>query len=193
MRTHRRPWRAMRRPIVVLTVAAFASACAGHSTPQARADSTPTKPTSTTATTTPDPKAAVLVAYQRFWQVWLAANNPPNPNDPRLAEVDTGAQLAGARASIRNHQLRGEIIRLPHPSRYRHRATVSLLGSRQGAAVIDCALDDAVVLVPATGRVVDARVETQLISADMVLLAGRWKVSALRFVKTWPGATTCAS
>jgi hypothetical protein len=191
MRTHRRPWRAMRRLIVVLTVAAFASACAGHSTPQARADSTPTKPTSTTATTTPDPKAAVLVAYQRFWQVWLAANNPPNPNDPRLAEVDTGAQLAGARASIRIHQLRGEKVVLPHPSRYAHPATVTVLGHGTAASVFDCSVDDSQLVLSATGRVIDASVQTQLIDADMVIQQGRWKVAATRFERTWPGVTKC--
>ena len=32
-------------------------------------------------------------AYTDFWHVWLKANNPPDPDDPELAEVATGSQL----------------------------------------------------------------------------------------------------
>ncbi len=141
MRTHRRPWRAMRRPIVVLTVAALASACAGHSTPQAHGSATSISATSTTA---PDPKTAVLAAYQRFWQVWLAANNPPNPNDPRLAEVDTGAQLVGC--AVRSCGAPGSKARSFEAPASRVATDISdwqLLGQQRPPSIIDCAIDDA--------------------------------------------------
>jgi hypothetical protein len=189
MQTHRRPWRAMRRPIVVLTVAALASACAGHTSPEAGPPTTSTA--RATTTTAPDPKAAVLAAYQRFWDVWLAANNPPNPNDPRLAEVDAGAQLAGARQSIRRHQDLHQRVVLPKPTRYVHNAAVTLLNPGATATVIDCAIDDSM-LVSSSGRVLDASVQTQLIDADMVREGGRWKVSYTRFVKKWAGVGSCA-
>jgi hypothetical protein len=144
------------------------------------------------STTRPaDPTSAVLAAYQQFWRVWLEANDPPNPNDPNLQKVDTGAQLAGAKATISEHLRRGQVVRLPAHSRYRHTATATLAGGTTEASVIDCAIDDSQLLDGTTGRILDGTTETQLIYADMQLLAGRWKVSGIRFMKKWQGVRRC--
>jgi hypothetical protein len=178
----------MRRPIVVLTVAALASACAGHTTHQA--DEATTSTTRATTTTTPDPKTAVLAAYQRFWQVWLEANNPPNPNDPRLAEVDTGAQLSLDRAAIRKNLADGIAFRKASPSRADHRiAMISLSANR--ALLQDCSLDDGIVIDRSSGSVVNADVLTYLWKVTLVKKGGQWKVEDNTKVRKWPGANDC--
>jgi hypothetical protein len=191
MRRHRHPRRAMRRSIVVLTIAALASACAGHSSPQAGPDTTATgSATPATSTTAPDPKAAVLAAYQRFWQVWLAANNPPNPNDPRLAEVATGSELRTVQLSIGNKVINGTYTRLPPHARYRHEPTV--ISTRESRVVIrDCQIDDSQIVVRATGRIVNGDVVTELLTSTVVRFSGRWRVESVRETREWRGVHSC--
>jgi hypothetical protein len=195
MRFERVPRRVVRPTIIlpiVVALAVTATACAGRAHDRTAPDPT-TGTTSAPTTRAPDPTAAVLAAYQEFWRVWLEANDPPNPNDPNLEKVDTGAQLTHDRAAITRHLTSGEVIRLPAKSKYVHRAAATLLRRAENAVVLDCAIDDAIVSVAETGRVVDASVQTQLISADMVLEGGRWKVVDTRFVHVWPGVVPCGS
>jgi hypothetical protein len=181
----------MRRPIVVLTVTATAFACAGH--PSTRAsDPTLAPATSVTSapTTTQDPKAAVLAAYQRFWQVWLEANNPPNPTDPRLAEVDTGAQLERDRAEISRNRAAGITFKKATPSRADHRAFVLRLAGAS-ALLEDCSLDDGVVVSRSSGSVINADVITYLWRVTIVKKGGLWKVADNTRLGKWRGANNC--
>jgi len=190
MRVHHRRWRAMRRPIVVLTVVAAASACAGHTSPTA-AHATVGPATSVTAPpTTADPKSEVLAAYQRFWQVWLEANDPPNPNDPRLAEVATGGELQTIRLSIGNAAFNGTYTRLPPHSRYSHRPSVVTL-SRRDALVMDCEIDDSRIIERSTGRVLNDDVVTEQLRSTAHLDGGVWRVSTVHQTRQWSGVRTC--
>jgi hypothetical protein len=193
MRQQRLPRRATRRSVVVLTITALAAAVASACAEPTRSSTAPaTRPApATSRPAPPDPTRSVLAAYQEFWRVWLEANDPPDPNDPDLAKVDTGPQLAGARATIARHRARGEVVRLPPHSAYAHHARVALFASGTRATVIDCAIDDSMLVVAATRQVLDDSIQTQLIDADLVLEAGRWKVASTRFVKTWTGGTRC--
>ena len=56
---------------------------------------------------------AVLAAYQGYWDTWLAANDPPNPDHPDLERYATGAALAKVQESIASHRSVGQVIRLP--------------------------------------------------------------------------------
>ena len=190
MRVHHRRWRAMRRPIVVLTVVAAASACAGHTSPTA-AHATVGPATSVTAPpTTADPKSEVLAAYQRFWQVWLEANDPPNPNDPRLAEVATGGELAMMRQSIQVKLDRGLFSRKPRHSVYRHDTKIRSL-TKSDAVVSDCAVDDLEVVRQSDGAVVNAEVATETIVGYLVLQRDAWSVRDINIAAQLPGRRPC--
>jgi hypothetical protein len=148
-----------------------------------------TAPTGTTAAT--DPTKAVLAAYQRDWQLWLEDNDPPNPNDPRLAQVEVNPQLSETRQAMRTYQEKGIVVRLPKHSLSSHRPVVSFSAEGQAATVVDCSVDDSVQLVRATGAVVDGVTQTLLIRSQMARLNGIWKVAASTTLQTWIGATRC--
>jgi len=196
MRARRVPWREPRWLIIsmtaVLASASVASACT-DTTRSGRAPGTTTHApaTSGTASTASDDRAAVLAAYQRFWQVWLRANDPPNPSDPAIAEVETGAQLAGTLLAIERDRDRGERIRLPAKSQYHHTASATIDRSGMQAMVSDCAVDDSIVIQSSTGRVVDNSIETQRITATMIRIGRWWKVSSSQIVRSWPGISAC--
>ena len=120
----------------------------------------------------------MLDAYQEFWRVWLKANNPPNPDDPDLARVATGAELDTVRASIHASLETGTMTRLPTESRYHHRAAV-LTVSAITATVTDCALDDAQIVVQRTGQVLNGEVATHAIAAELRHVDNRWRVLRL--------------
>jgi hypothetical protein len=173
-----------------ITVAlAVIPACADERHAAAPATSMTTSTTTAPSTTRPDPTAAVLAAYQRFWQVWLEANNPPNPNDPALAEVDTGAQLARDRAAIAENLRQGIEFRQAQPSHARHRPVILSIAAH--AVIQDCAIDDGVVVDRATGNVVNADVVTYLWRATLTRQGGLWKVSDYTREGRWTGATDC--
>jgi hypothetical protein len=142
------------------------------------------------STTTEDPKAAVLAAYQRFWQVWQEVNDPPNPNDPRLAEVDTGAQLVRDRAQISGNLTAGVAFKKASPSRANHR-TVVITATPARVVVEDCSLDDGVVVNRASGAVVNADVVTYLWRVTLVSRGGLWKVEDNTRLGKWRGSNDC--
>ena len=67
----------------------------------------------------------MLAAYQEFWQVWLQANNPPNPDYPDLPKVATGPELTTGSGRIAKKVAEGTYTRLPDGSiATSHRAQV---------------------------------------------------------------------
>jgi len=186
-----------RRPMttaVLATLLAVALAGCGRSGGPERDPGTTGTPTTRLAASTSapaDPAKAVLAAYLRFWQLWLEDNDPPNPDDPRLAVVETGDQLTGTRSAIRNNLRNGLVIKLPAHSVSRDDATVELTAPDM-AVVTDCSIDDSMEVVVKTGQVINGTVQTILIKSDMALVGGAWKVSYSRFVHTWEGQVACA-
>ena len=98
------------------------------------------RPPETTAVAS-DVEQEVLAAYQEFWQVWLRANNPPNPDYPDLPTLAHGCRAASpSEAAIAKKARRRHM----HPcfrsgSQYRHQRDRFTL-DRAGDEVIvtDC-------------------------------------------------------
>ena len=90
--------------VVVLVLAA--AGCGGGGGGEAASPTTTGEPSPTSEPTSPSTtltdEEAVLAAYQGYWDTWLVANDPPNPDHPDLERYATGAALAKVRESDRS-------------------------------------------------------------------------------------------
>lgn len=180
--------------VVVLVLAA--AGCGGGGVDEADATATTVEPSTTSEPTTPPTtltdEHAVLAAYQGYWDTWLAANDPPNPDHPDLARYATGAALERARTAIEQHRTVGQLIRLPANAQYRHGAKVESLGP-DTAALRDCSIDDAIVVDYGSGTVLDDAVISRRLEAQLVRVEGRWLIEDVVAVETWDGVAGCAA
>ena len=175
-----RPWsrsrpRARLRLAVLVTV--VLAACSSDESPSAdRPGETTTTSTIPATTTTLDPQAAAVAAYRAFWQAFLAAGDPMNPEDPRLAEHATGEELAAVRKSFLAAKAAGNVIR----------GTLDLapkVVSADATTVVlrDCYGDGTGLYSAATGARQDKETPgRQLVTATVTLVDGVWKVSAIK-------------
>lgn len=177
-------------------IALLVAGCSGSDSPTASGEvPTSSTPTSSVATSTTVDRAeveqAVLDAYLANWAAWDAATNPPDPEFPGLAETRTGPALQAAVEQITAWKASGRVAYDPPNTISEHRAQVVRVGDRE-ATVRDCSIDDGLVVIAATGEVVNDEVETALFEASMVIEDERWKVHSLKVVETWDGVAGCA-
>jgi hypothetical protein len=176
----------------VVTLAVLASACAStdHAMPGPPPETRSTDTDVPIATTTPDDNTAILAAYQEFWQVWLRANNPPNPDYPDLVNVATGQELITVRQAISQDLGNGNYTRLPANASYRHDA--SIVSNLDGHALVtDCAVDDSEIRNRDSDQIVNGAAITQLLQSDLAQTAGRWRVSNVQKEQQWSGIRSC--
>ncbi len=181
------PWRV--RGVRVLAVAAALALAGAACSPDADGPSTGTSSTSamtgssTTSTLAAD-DAEVLAAYRAFWDAYLAAADPMDPEHPALAQHATGKQLETLQKAFLASRAGGEVIRGTLDLAPR---VLSVTGDR--AAVRDCYLDNSGVYDAATGSRKDTASGTRhLVTASLVREGGVWKVSDL--TKEGDGCTT---
>ncbi len=133
----------------------------------------------------------VLDAYLASWAAWDAATNPANPDHPALAETRTGPALQAAVDQIEAWQASGRVAYDPENSISEHQAEVVYVEGHE-AMVRDCSIDDGLVVIAATGEVVNDLVETNLFEGSMIFEADRWKLRSLNVAETWEGVGGCA-
>ncbi len=156
----------------VLSVAGCLSGGEGTAGTSTTASST----TTAASTTAPSVDETVLAAYRAFWDAYLAAADPMNPEHPLLAEHATGEQLETLQRAFLARKAGGEVIRGTLDLAPR---VVSVLGDE--ATVRDCYLDNTGVFDAATGERKDrASGVRHLVSASMRLDGGTWKVSSIQ-------------
>jgi hypothetical protein len=148
-----------RRPAAAILAAVALAACSSHggkkaegsgSTTGQAATVSSTEPT-TTATTTapvPDDQQQVLAAYRAFWDAYIAASNPMNPEHPALVDHAADGELDTVRRTILARRSAGEVFKgtmdlAPN--------VTAVTGAR--ATVRDCQDDNLVVVDAATGAV----------------------------------------
>ena len=165
----------------------------GGGAPSTSADAT--TPSSTvaqsTATTAPSEEAAVLAAYQGYWDTWLAANDPPDPEHPDIERYYTGAALERAVGAIRDRRDLGRALSLPEGSRYGHVVEVTAL-TDSAAVVRDCAVDDGWVVDRASGRVLNDSVVTEQLEGHLTQTPVGWKVARVQVLRQWQGVSSCS-
>lgn len=155
-------------------VAAFVLAACSNG----KADTSRTTTTRVTRTTTSAPSAtekAVLRDYRAYWDAYLAASNPMNPENPVLAQHATGAALEAVQKGFFALKSAGRVIRGSFDLAPR---VVSIDG--ETAVVRDCYGDATGIYDAATG----ARQDTpsgkrHLATATLRLEGGTWKIERL--------------
>lgn len=159
------------------------------------AEPPPTEPPVSEAaptTTVPSEEDAVLAAYQGYWDTWLAATNPPDPDHPDLARFATGVQLERDREAVSRFRQLSQIVRLPDSPAWSHEAAVLSIDGLQ-AVVTDCSVDDSILVDRPTGRVLNDAVGTYTFRAVILLEEGTWRVSDVTATGQWEGIAGCAA
>lgn len=174
-----RAWSRRRRraPLVFVLAAVVLAACSSDGSPTAERSTTTTSTVPpTTTTTTFEPQAAAVAAYRAFWQDFLVAGDPMNPEDPRLAEHSTGEELAAVRKSFLAAKAAGNVIR----------GTLDLapkVVSADAMTVVlrDCYGDGTGLYNATTGARQDkATPGRQLVTATVTLVDSMWKVTTVK-------------
>lgn len=139
--------------------------------------STTSTPTTGTSATAPDESQAVLTAYRGFWDAYIAASNPMNPEHPALAERAVGEELDTVRRTILARKSAGEVFQGTMELAPK---VTSVTGNQ--AMVRDCHDDNLVVVDAASGAVKepDDPVRKLVIVTLSRDDAGIWKVAAIK-------------
>ena len=168
-----------RFPVAVALLLA-AAACSGSSSGKDKEASPTTQPeqsvTTVTTAATPTVETEVLAAYRAFWDAYLAAADPMNPEDPRLAERATGGELETVQKAFLARRSAGEVIRGTLDLAPR---VASVNPDRTAATVTDCYADHTGVYDSATGTRKDTESGVRhLVTVEMVLQS-TWKVASV--------------
>lgn len=134
----------------------------------------------------------VLDAYLAATEAYDAASDPADPAYPGLAETQTGLALEQAVSQLSAYQATGRAGRDPENSISKREAEVETVTDDK-AVVRDCTIDDGIIVVAATGEVVNDVVSTFLFEGHMVVEDGRWKLSSLLVEQEWEGVAGCAA
>lgn len=193
-----------RRVSVLLLGVLLASSCGGagpNNPPSSPPTASTTSPatTASTAMTVPeqsDSTAAddvVLASYVAAMDAYTAAvADPPNPEDPTLADHVMDPLLTEFRNTATQWKGFGQAVRYPDPTVHRTELiSVEVDGDR--AALEVCSVDDSILYEPATGRVLNDDVSTNHIRATLVLDGDQWLLSERERVEQWEGVAGCAA
>lgn len=158
-------------------------------------ESTTGATTSTTSASTPNGQSTeeeIVARYIAYWDARFAANSgTPNPDDPALRDLATGAQLDAVIAETRANLENGLAFRpAANPSDIQRVDVIQLEGDH--AVVQECVVTDGVIYRRDTGEIVDGDVYTQNIRGELQRVDGVWRVSAARLVQQWEGVAGCA-
>lgn len=176
---HRRTLR--RLVLAVVVMGAVLAACSDSDTDNdAGTQPAVTETTTTTVTTTaasPGPEVAVLAGYRAFWDDYVAAGDPMNPEDPRLRTHAMGDELETIQKAFLARRSAGEVIR----GTLDLAPKVTMVAADQtSATVTDCYLDRTGIYDAASG----ARKDTESgvrhrVKVQMLLHEGAWKVASV--------------
>lgn len=183
-------------------VLAFLVAGCGGDAPGASPTTTTlaSKPTSTTVitpgssltTSTVDVESAVFDSYRSAIDAFNhALTDPPNPDDPLLAQTMVDPMLSQAVKLAGEWRGFGQAGRAPADS-VRKITLISADVDGDKATIEACSVDDGVIYEPATGTVLNDEVTTARDRATLMLVDGTWKLASREQLEKWEGVAGCA-
>lgn len=166
----------VRRLMAVAAVTALVlAACGDDEDAEAERPTTTTTAPSSTSTSAPSREADVVRAWEAFWDGYLEAADPMNPEHPVLAEVATGEELQQLRGAFLARRDAGEVIRGDLDL-----APEVVEVNDAEATVRDCYLDRTGIYDSATGERRDTESGVRhLVTVRLVAEGGTWKVASI--------------
>lgn len=157
----------------VVATALMLSACGGSKSDTAASSTTTTS--SVTSTTLDPADQAVIDAYRRFWDVYIAASNPMNPMDSRLGEVAIGEELRQVSSSFLARRSQGQVFK----------GTIDLdpkllERTETNAKVRDCHDSHIAIYKESNGEQIEPGDGKEQVLATLELVDGTWKVSGIK-------------
>ena len=151
------------------------AACGGDEDSAPTTTTTRTQETPTSTSEASDEEAAVLDAYEAFWDAYLEAADPMDPQHPVLQEHATGEQLQQVTGAFLARLSAGEVIRGEFDL-----APVMVELTDSTATVSDCYLDRSGVFDAETGERLDQESGVRhLVTAELRFEDGSWKVASM--------------
>lgn len=186
---NRIPTRGPGRWTAVVVAGLVLAACSGHggkqggrstssTTGQAAAvSSTGPSTTVTTAPQVPDDQQQVLAAYRAFWDAYIAASNPMNPEHPALADHAADGELDTVRRTLLARRSAGEVFKGTMDLAPK---VTAIEGDR--ATVTDCHDDNLVVVDAASGAIKEPDDPVRKLVTVTLVRGGPagWKVTAIK-------------
>lgn len=146
----------------------------------------------TTASAASSEEAEIIAAVLGYWDTVLAANSPPNPEHPDLEKYASGRALEVALANINRRRALGQGVRLPEPTVSRHSPVVESIAG-DSVTVLDCSVDDGVLVDLASGLVLNDAVSTNKWRTTLDRIDGDWKVVSNELLWSADGVVSCAA
>jgi hypothetical protein len=133
--------------------------------------------TATTAPPVPDDQQQVLTSYRAFWDAYIAASNPMNPEHPALADHAAYGELDTVRRTLLARRSAGEVFKGTMDLAPK---VTALDGDR--ATVRDCHDDNLVVVDAASGAVKEPDDPVRKLVTVTLVRGGPagWKVTAIK-------------
>ncbi len=182
---------------VAVITGGFATGCSrstdASATPETTASSPPdtTVAADTTSTSAMTEVEAILAAVSKYWDVYLAASNPPDPNHPAIDEVMTGDARDRLAQLLEDRKALGQEVRLPNPTQFGLYPTITKI-AENSATVSVCLVDDTQLVAMETGEILDDEIETYLFVLDLDYSDAVWKISQNTVNEAWEGRAGCA-
>ncbi|MCY3786582.1 MAG: hypothetical protein OXG47_07635 [bacterium] len=127
----------------------------------------------------PEVATAILGAYAAFWDnYWDAASHPVDPTHPGIARFSTEPLRSRAAGVLLGRATEGIALRLP-PDHGEGRIVRIEGWDRDGAELLDCFVDTAVLYEVSTGRVRNDEQATVVHLALMRREGGSWRVAEI--------------
>jgi hypothetical protein len=130
----------------------------------------------TTTVSGAEESQAVLASYRAFWDTYIAASNPMNPEHPALAERAAGEELDTVRRTLLARKSAGEVFQ---GTMNLSPTIIAVTGDR--ATVRDCHDDNLVVVDAATGTVKEPDDPVRkLVTVTLTRVEEVWKVTGIK-------------
>lgn len=151
------------------------SSSGGSQGPTTSGRATASSTSAPTSTTTPT-EASTVAAYRAFWDAYVAAGDPMDPQSAALKATAVNPALETVQRSFLAHLAGGEVIR---GQLELHPAAGDVTGTT--ATLTDCYLDRTHVFIAATGAQVDDPADnTFAVTVTLTQVDGTWKVSLIQ-------------
>jgi hypothetical protein len=151
------------------------AACSGGEGESTATTSGTSRESTTSTTEASEEEGAVLDAYEAFWDAYLEAADPMDPQHPVLQEHATGEQLQQVTGAFLARLSAGEVIRGEFDL-----APVMVELTDSTATVSDCYLDRSGVFDAETGERLDQESGVRhLVTAELRFEDGSWKVASM--------------